>query len=1117
MPVQHMRYLLDLDYRFQRLYVPRLKSIQLLLSTRVLSLHPGTEPKPAFLDDRPIGTSKDDEFNYTLFVDQLENVITNCETPANIGLFGRWGVGKTSILNLLEERIHEKPELEKRFDYVRIDAWKLSKESLRQQLLLELNRHYNAFKREDDLEDILFNIRQVPLQAQTRIWERVISTLRLFPLFFVLSAVILIFAYYARLSPSTTVELLLVPLFLQVAEKVIAAASEVRETATKIVPKIEYPHQFENLFRRIVEKKGRKTLVLAVDNLDRCESDVVVDFLGTIKTFLEVPGCVYLLACDDEALEKHLVTVKGQNFAQADAREFLRKFFHTSLRIPALIDEDLEKYMDRALSKIDVKFDESVKEVLLQAITKNPRRIKQFVNNLVVTYGLAEAKEQKGLIRKRFVTGNTGFLAKIMVIRDEWPDFYRQLEQQDDLLNQAERYFQGDESQQVNGKPIQGYFQENQGIEWFLKATRTITSDDVLPFLRLHQESYESTIPELEVLRLRVRQNDVEYVRRTVEKLTEQERTQYTLEILKLLDSDIRRHRFQFAFNALNVLIETLDIVTSEAHAEVVERLQNYLTTKEIKSNLGGLERSKVFHTIGEMIPPYKGQILLAYVELLVKEKSYDVGLLDLLIEHRQMLVSVPEVVDALNQSLGRFLSLNEAEGLRILQQKLCSNPAATNDLVKDTLVAATVAKMTPEATEVNNSRSQVYLALKHRASMATKAAFVHRLLTMIEQRQVNSIDAPIKFAIDQLNSLSSEDIPLEIVERLYSVLADCASRMSNEMEMIQVLAPVFASFAHLKEQSKRDLAEGRLAQLLSRCSLQCVTMILETGKKHSVRLMDYDAFFKALTGRVKSSLPDINLIQLTIDESSESQRVSVGAALAEMIRTNNPGLYTPALQAFQKNHEKLPIQALDGVCEACLEMTKKSPGQASAFLEPILAATARCSSAPKNSLADQTLEYMKSDDVNLSSLGGRYYCKIQDHLGSEKRRYVLRQLIIRLRNLVDRIDPSRRHLIDIVVQGQDVLDEGDLSDFADVMSAQFSTAKPEDVQLAGLLAIAEVKNLGGRTNDIVSHVLELARSTSNEKVRNSAKEVIRRHSSQLTGKLLDEVEEFLQSGAQSA
>jgi len=117
----------------------------------------------------------------------------------------------------------------------------------------------------------------------------------------------------------------------------------------------------------------------------------------------------------------------------------------------------------------------------------------------------------------------------------------------------------------------------------------------------------------------------------------------------------------------------------------------------------------------------------------------------------------------------------------------------------------------------------------------------------------------------------------------------------------------------------------------------------------------------------------------------------------------------------------------------------------------------------------------------------------------------------------VDRIDPSRRHLIDIVVQGQDVLDEGDLSDFADVMSAQFSTAKPEDVQLAGLLAIAEVKNLGGRTNDIVSHVLELARSTSNEKVRNSAKEVIRRHSSQLTGKLLDEVEEFLQSGAQSA
>jgi len=79
--------------------------------------------------------------------------------------------------------------------------------------------------------------------------------------------------------------------------------------------------------------------------------------------------------------------------------------------------------MDRVLSKLDVKFDASVKEVLLQTITKNRRRIKQFVNNLIMTYGLAEEKEQRGLIRNRFVTGNTGFLAKITVIRDEWPDF----------------------------------------------------------------------------------------------------------------------------------------------------------------------------------------------------------------------------------------------------------------------------------------------------------------------------------------------------------------------------------------------------------------------------------------------------------------------------------------------------------------------------------------------------------------------------------------------------------------------------------------------------------------------------------------------------------------------
>ena len=1074
-----------------------------------------TKSYPIFLSDQPIYSSKEDQFNYGLFVDQLETIIANCETPANIGLFGRWGVGKTSILNLLKERIDEKQGLRERFDYVCIDAWKFSKESLRQQLLLELNNHYKAFK-EEEIEDILFNIREVPLEIHEKLREKASRYISLFSLFF-LGTMIIIVAYFVltmcfkvEFALSTMIELLMIPLLLQLSEKVITAASEVKKSATKIVPKIEYAHQFENLFKNMIKKRGDKTLLLAVDNLDRCESELVVDFLGTIKTFLEIPGCIYLLACDDEALERHLVNVKGERFAEPDAKEFLRKFFHSMLRIPTLIDEDLEKYMDRMLSKVDIKFGESVKEVLLQAMTKNPRRVKQFLNNLAVIYRLAEAKEQVGLIRKEVVTGNTGFLAKITIIRDEWADFYRRLEQREDLLDYVERYFEGEEIPDIEAARIQEYFDQNQGIEWFLRATRAVTSYDVAPFIRLHQESYESSIPELEVLRLRVRQNDVDYVRRIVEKTSdEQERTRYILEILKFLNSDLRLHRFQSAFNATNVLLETLDLATDQMRDEVIASLQNSLTTKEIKANLGKFDRSKIFNVAERMTSLYRNRIFMRYIELLIRETSYDASLLDLLIQRRKIFPS--DVINALNESLAKFLTVNETEALKIIYQKLCSDPNAANDVVTDKLVATVVERIGTEISDVNNNRCQVYVALKHLASQQTKARFVSTLLTIVRQRKESSITREIRFAIGQLNSLTSEDIPRNVFEELYETLAECSLRMTDEMQKIEVLAPVFMIFGSMKEETKKNLIENHLVPLMSRCTLQCINRVLDVARQHSVHLTNYEPFFNALINRVKSSLPDGNLIQFLIEEAQEKQKVSIGQSLAQMIQSNNPTLLSPAFQALQKNYEKLVGEALDAVCNACLDMAKRFPPQRKTFLEPMITeAITRCSSTPKNSVADLLLEYIKSDDVSLSSLGTQYYLRIQSRIAVERRRNVLRQVIIRLRNLLDRIDTSWQHLIDIIIQGQQILEEDDISDFLDVMIAQLSTAKQESIQLVGLVNITKVTKLYNRADDVISHVLELAKSTSSEKVKSAAREVMQKHSGEVSEKLRSDLNQFL-------
>lgn len=136
-------------------------------------------------------------------------------------------------------------------------------------------------------------------------------------------------------------------------------------------------------------------------------------------------------------------------------------------------------------------------------------------------------------------------------------------------------------------------------------------------------------------------------------------------------------------------------------------------------------------------------------------------------------------------------------------------------------------------------------------------------------------------------------------------------------MESIEVLMPVLRSFQSLNEGTRRNLAEQQLGQLVSRCSLECINRVLEMSRQRSMALIGYGPFFTALVNRIKSDSSDSNLTQAIIGEAPLEQRMSIGTALAQMIRSNDPRLYAPALQAVQKEHGKLAGEALDAVCQA--------------------------------------------------------------------------------------------------------------------------------------------------------------------------------------------------------
>ena len=84
--------------------------------------------KKYFLKDSELVSIDDDRFNQRDVVENLRIIIENTNPPYNIALIGKWGIGKSSIINLLLSRYRNDS---KNYIVQEINAWKYEKESLK--------------------------------------------------------------------------------------------------------------------------------------------------------------------------------------------------------------------------------------------------------------------------------------------------------------------------------------------------------------------------------------------------------------------------------------------------------------------------------------------------------------------------------------------------------------------------------------------------------------------------------------------------------------------------------------------------------------------------------------------------------------------------------------------------------------------------------------------------------------------------------------------------------------------------------------------------------------------------------------------------------------------------
>lgn len=440
----------------------------------------------------------------------------------NMGLFGNWGSGKSFII----KKIQEKLPVEK-YLFLNIDVWKFIGNPLLRCILFDINKQLrdkasdifpNGYEENNrTLESILYyeeNLKnEIPLSleeidkklkkhfvANKAYWLTIFGVvIALFLIsVFVPKALYNSWGYWSNLvngllvANSNLLGFLIAMLGiciypLKKIGEVLYHGLEIQNYKT--LPNFS-PEQFERIFKNIAKKisVNGKNLVIVFDNLDRCEPKYAYETLSTIKTFMDIPNCFYIVPCDDSAVKKYItnnysiIGDEKDTFANTLGIEFFDKLFDTYIRIPILEEFDRDKFIEEQLKQISIykELKENIKEIrqILYYGYKGstPRQIKKFINDFSTYYLLAKNIDSN----KHFLLKNIPFFAIMLVIKQKWNAVEEKLIQVPNLYN----------SEIIKNKDFSDYSEFIGKVSPFIPDSQP----SLLPFIYLKETTNEQIV-----------------------------------------------------------------------------------------------------------------------------------------------------------------------------------------------------------------------------------------------------------------------------------------------------------------------------------------------------------------------------------------------------------------------------------------------------------------------------------------------------------------------------------------------------------------------------------------------------------------------------------------------
>ena len=267
--------------------------------------------------DTPIKAREQDLIGRIPFTERLADILKSAAGPESlvIGLYGPWGSGKTSVINLVENALSRKDDDGKAdVSVVRFEPWNyLTAEQLLAQFLKEVG---SALDKDVQGRRKLFG----KLRAKR---PEVLNA------FAAYSEALLMTAGAAVSLAGMPLAGVAVPAFGN------RLTSRLRKSADRAG---SVSSKKQRLEEELLKFDGR--VVVIIDDIDRLPNDQVRMVFQLVASLAKLPKINYLLSFDEEVVTRALSEVQ-----KCDGAEYLEKVVQVPVRLPSISSGDLERIL----------------------------------------------------------------------------------------------------------------------------------------------------------------------------------------------------------------------------------------------------------------------------------------------------------------------------------------------------------------------------------------------------------------------------------------------------------------------------------------------------------------------------------------------------------------------------------------------------------------------------------------------------------------------------------------------------------------------------------------------------------------------------------------------------